>query len=346
MITTILITTLAQSVALTPSTEAGRNVRTEIRCTQDYLMESFVEQVGDQSRSQGASGAISTEMYIGFEDEYTTGDVVRRHFEEIDFKSKSVMTTPQGESQTENLKFASLFESYDILFTWIEAEQQYGRRYDRVGATEEPLKHLRFVADGRSILPAGDVSVGTTWEVDGAALARLVAPGGGLALQPEKRSILGRSIKMGVGAALSEMFNEESLGRAVCQFAEMRTGEDGSDLAVIKIQELTLQSIVDQTRTYEKLMSRQEKREPAFLEGAISDVQLMNGEGTLIWNVTAGRLESYEIQADQRLIITVQKQFGETVGEGEEGMQAVTRIQSVAYAGLLKLDVKGIETPQ
>lgn len=341
----IFLGALSQAVVLAPQVEPGRVQRTEVRVKQEYLMESFVEQVGDQSRSQGASGAISTEEFVAFEDRYLDPLVVKRHFEEIEFGSKSVMTTARGDQRTEHLKFASLFESYDVLFTWIEAENEYARRYHEIGSSEEPLRDLYFEADGRTALPADPVAVGARWELDGPAIARLVAPGGDLALRPEERSILGRSIKMGVGASLAELFDETSLGRAVCDLVELRAGDDGAELAVIAISDLSLQAVVDQTREYERLMTRQEKREPAFLEGAIADVQLLNGHGELVWNVTSGRLETMNLQADQNLVLTVQKQFGEAV-EGEEGMQAFTRIQSVAYKGLLTLDVRSSELPE
>jgi len=343
MSTTLFLATLAQAVVFTPNVDPGRTVRTEVRTTQEYLMESYVEQIGDQSRGQGASGAISTDGYAAFEDEYREGRVVRRHFEEIDFGSKSVMTLKNGKTRNETLKFASLFESYDILFTWIESENEYARRYDRIGSTEEPLKHLRFEADGRSILPEEPVEVGAQWSVDGPALAALVSPSGDLALRPQKRSVLARSIKLGVGAPLGELFGASSLGSAQCELTAVRTREDGARLAEISIRDLGLQAVVDQTRDYERLMARQEKREAAFLEGVFTEAQLLHGEGTLTWNLTAGRLETLELRADQRVVITVQKQFGEAT---EDGMQPVTRIQSVSYTGLLKHDVQASEEPQ
>jgi hypothetical protein len=156
--------------------------------------------------------------------------------------------------------------------------------------------------DLRALLPEDEVSKGDSWTIELSELAPLATPGGNLRLVPDELEGAG-DMDMGFFDEMREEFSEQVAelfeGECVCTFKEIRE-EDGAKLAEISI-ELEIASaanVADMLMDFISTMGEQFGETPEVdIESA--DINLdFEGEGTLFWDLEAGRAASFEISGE------------------------------------------------
>lgn len=218
--------------------------------------------------------------------------------------------------------FSPLVPQGAVVFEWIEEEGDWGRMYDTVDGPESYLAELDGDFDLLALLPAGPVAPGDTWEVPPERVPLLLAPGGDSCLWPKSYGdIFARNVLIGVGGNVAECFPDDAevVSHATCTYRGTRT-VDGLELGVIEVQ-LDVTSFTDRTRRYELGMPDQERASETLLEQAVMQFEL-RGTGEALWSLDEGRLHSWELVGQQRLIGLVTKTGAWDVeAEDETGLQ-------------------------
>lgn len=208
------------------------------------------------------------------------------------------MAAATGEKRTETWVGDSPIRQSSVAFVWIPEEQAYGRHYDERENLEEYLAGLREDLDLRRLLPgpgSEKVAVGSRWTIDVAAFVdvfgaggdvpRLYVQGGG--------GFLARPIAWGVAGPLSTVFGGELTGEAHALWRETRE-EAGARLAVIDVR-ARLETKRDLTQAARASRRTQELLDEISIAHASIEWRF-EGEGTLLWNLGAGRFESLKLE--------------------------------------------------
>lgn len=275
---------------------------------------------------------ISSNLEVAVTDEYLALEKgkptkLRRTFDKIDVGTEMAMEVNlQGQTQTQQtpVRAGSKLEGEAIDFVWNRENSAYDRSFVKEAGDKDLLAGLFEDMDLRAFLPGREVSVGDEWEVKPHDLASVMAPGGDLKLVPEEFAydMGGMSNQMG---ELSDWFDENLQGKVNCRFTEIRKQGD-SQIAVIAI-EMLLKNDVDLTE-----MAQEELDEVELPTGA-GEVEIehmlinlhIEGEGTLLWNLTTGHFHSLEMQSDieMKMDIAVSLEltgFGDTLHQQEFDM--------------------------
>jgi hypothetical protein len=237
--------------------------------------------------------------------------VLLREFETV--TSRSVLELEvEGASEDLDLDLASEIEGEKVVFTretpGDEAEAKFeGEEH----ATSELLRGLREDLDLRGFLPAEDVGVEDWWEVDVEQLADVLAPGGDLALAP------------GRGASLDSenLQPDQIVAAALVRVGEARDGRSGEATLTWKETkkegERELASIAVEIGATAKGELSGRLRQLLAEAGAEADDRKLamewaaDGEGTLVWDLTADRFESLELALDVEVVVDLVEGSGE-----------------------------------
>jgi hypothetical protein len=218
----------------------------------------------------------------------------------------------EGASEDLDLDLASEIEGEKVVFTretpGDEAEAKFeGEEH----ATSELLRGLREDLDLRGFLPAEDVGVEDWWEVDVEQLADVLAPGGDLALAP------------GRGASLDSenLQPDQIVAAALVRVGEARDGRSGEATLTWKETkkegERELASIAVEIGATAKGELSGRLRQLLAEAGAEADDRKLamewaaDGEGTLVWDLTADRFESLELALDVEVVVDLVEGSGE-----------------------------------
>lgn len=157
--------------------------------------------------------------------------------------------------------------------------------------------------DLRAFLPAEDVGVEDWWNVDAAHLARVLAPGGRLSLDPDKGSIPPSELLDPLEVAttmlctLAENIGELG-GDVTAKWSETKQ-IDGRSVAVIEIDWSSSSKDAHADRARAMLGaagSTSERTAPAVDFEVASE-----GKGQLLWDLAAGRAHSFELELDSTI---------------------------------------------
>jgi hypothetical protein len=186
-------------------------------------------------------------------------------------------------------------EGKTVEFKWDEKDGEYKKSYHESEGDEASLKGLEPDMDLRALLPDKKVDKGDTWEVPAAKLKNVFLPGGLITKSDADKEEQFAKIK----EALDEQFSEALKDfKVTCTYKGTRD-EDGTNVGEISIaydgkMALDLGSLI----------------EDAIQENAqgVPDMDIkaklgvgLKGDGTLLWNIAAGRMQSFAMQADATL---------------------------------------------
>lgn len=283
---------------LPPGFELRTSQRTELEVSDVYV---------------AVSGGRATELH--------------RSFDRVERRCSAESTRPGGgESDEARSDAESALDGVEVVFRWDrEAGAHACTTEDDVD--EELLAELFEDLDLRALLPEGDVEVGDTWEVPVGALEPLLAPGGDLAWSfgevDEGQEI--EMVAILAGARAAGFVGAELEGACNATLEEV----DG-DLAKIALQ-LELRGERDGLpAVFREFAGPIDGSEFSEEIQALELDLALDGEGTLAWNLAAGRFESLEVTAD--LAVTLEVEFEENgePGQLELEFEGVTTLQATA----------------
>ena len=262
---------------------------------------------------------------------------LERTFETLEASFSLSLATAMGDEH-QGMGSASPLEGATVVFVFDPDEGEYLVEYLSGEGDEDLLEGLEEDMDLRFLLPEGEVSVGDTWEVDVSEFIALVMVGGDLGFAPEDLEsgdfenfgFVEEVLEETLHDTLAEVFE----GTCTCTFAGV--GEDESHLAEIEI-ELEVSSAVDLvellTEIVEAIAGAQGEETLFELEVADLDVDL-ESEGTLLWNLEAGRFESLELGAEGDIGVDLQVSWETEQGDhsGEASLELTVSLEISAAA--------------
>ena len=213
-----------------------------------------------------------------------------------------IMGSTQDQNQT--MSGVSELEGKTVAFTWNDEDAEYKKSFDGEDGDSELLEGIEEDMDLRVLLPPGEVSEGDEWPIEVAKLRAILSPGGNLAILPEDLPGLEDLSMMGNGlgaGSMSDMVGDILEGEAFGIFKGYRE-VDGVKVAVIEVR-IDIESSNDLTDAVQELMDDIE------LPAEIGDLELdhmemefgFEAEGRLLWDVSAGRMFSFELSGDTEL---------------------------------------------
>lgn len=186
-------------------------------------------------------------------------------------------------------------EGKTVEFKWDEKDGDYKKTFHESEGDEAGLKDLLVDMDLRALLPDKKVAKGDSWDVPAAKLKAVFLPGGMISKSdPEKEEQFAK-----VKSALEAQFTEALKDfKVTCTYKGTRD-EDGTNVGEIALaydgkMALDLGSLI------EDAIQESGQQVPDMDIKAKLGVG-MKGEGTLLWNVAAGHMHTFAMQADTSL---------------------------------------------
>lgn len=243
---------------------------------------------------------VALDQYV----ELATGRPKRldRKFEKLRGQSRLDFEV-SGMSENVATPLVSPLEGVSVEFDCSEESACKARFAEGSTAPSTLLDGLAEDLDLRALLPLEDVGVEDRWTIDAALLARVLAPGGKLALGPERGSIAASElldpleIATTVLCALSET-SEELSGEVEALWRETRE-DDGRALAVIELEWKSAAKCDASKRALELMEAADAptQRKDCALEFAVDS----EGRGELVWDLAAGRAHAFELELESTL---------------------------------------------
>ncbi|NOT31124.1 MAG: hypothetical protein HOP15_11805 [Planctomycetes bacterium] len=228
--------------------------------------------------------------------------VLLRTFDELAATVDMVISPPV---EVPEMASSSALEGKTVAFRWNPEKSEYELSFHEGEGEEELLEGLQEDMDLRLFLPQSEVAAGDSWTVALVELQHLLMPGGNLHMLPE-------GVDAEQGQEAVEMF-EELFGDFGDEFADLLEGEctctfkgaeeqDGVRLGEIAI-ELEVAANLDLSEFLDKVIRAAVAKEG--VEGQFdfsidtADLNLdFEGNGTLLWNLSAGRMHSFQLSGD------------------------------------------------
>lgn len=249
--------------------------------------------------------AVTTNFSVTVSDDYLAmGDgqpkKLKRSFDSVEQSTDMEMEIDvMGQVQNNDMSIptSSELDGAEILFTWDDELGDYVASFPEEEGDKELLEGLTEDMDLRSFLPGSDVSEGDEWEVEPFALLTVLAPGGNLKLIPEdidSADAMGMNQDMG---DFNDWFTEDMEGAVNATFKGTKETEDGAKVGVIAVS-VKITNAVDLTEMMQEGLSELPD-EAGEMEVSSMDLALeLEGEGTLLWNLSAGCAHSFEMTSD------------------------------------------------
>lgn len=300
----------ADELRFAPS--AGLKLEKVFTSTSKQTLEAMKMTInGEEHEVPDARGGYNYESSSGYEftDEYVKVEGARvlelvRTFDELGDQSTRTQRGRTGEEETEELAGASELEGKSVRFTWDAEAEEYVASWAGEGASDELLEDLELDCDASGLLPSGPVAAGDTWEVSVEALQLFMEPGGELHVLDENDS-------EETQARQAEL-RDSVEGEAEAEYKGL-VEEGGRKLARIEVK-AKLSASADYERDE---ATGQQQSVSAEIEYAIE----------LLWDATAGRLESAESKGELVFEITTTRE-----GEGPDG-SSFSVVQTVVLKG-------------
>jgi len=240
-----------------------------------------------------------------------------RTFDELGAKMNMEISPAQGE--VPQFESTSPLEGKTVLFKWNAEKDEYERSFHEGEGDAELLDGLKEDMDLRIFLPSKEVSAGDSWSVALTELQSVVMPGGDLHLEPEGQEVNEDAKKMfeGIFEDFGKKLGDLLEGECKCTFKGTQ-GEGDARVAEIAI-EVKVATTLDLAEVLDKairaVLEQQDVGAKVDLSLETADLNFdFDGSGTLLWNLSAGRLQSFQLGGD----ITVDMDLALTVdAEGE-----------------------------
>jgi hypothetical protein len=312
---TVLASPLAETTISFTVSEGATNTKTykgTVELTLDSLDMTMNGQAPPMMPEMDMSVTSNTEIVVS--DEYlamreSAPGKLKRSFDTLSAHTDMHMeidmmgTTNSTDTPMES---ASELEAKAVVFAWNEEEGEYQAAFPEEGGDDELLEGLEEDMDLREFLPAGPVEEGAEWSIPPSAIARILAPGGNLKLVPEEMDMdspMGMNSNMG---SMSDWFTESIQGEVTAKYAGTRDTEDGVKVAVIEVR-VEVSNAVDLTEMVEAAMEDVElPPEAGDMDIDHLDLELdLTGEGTILWNLAAGRFQSMDLSGDLSMMMNI-----------------------------------------
>jgi hypothetical protein len=232
---------------------------------------------------------------------------LRRRFDEIsNTMAMSMKMEMMGQSQSSdnNVNAKSDLAGKRVVFTWDEDAKEYKKAFDPAEDNAKLLEGLKEDMDLRVLLPGGEVGEGDEWDIDVKQIGLVLAPGGNLSLVPEEsgKGKMGMGDMSGMGN-LSDWLGDLIEGSANGRLVSVAKKND-AQIATIKVN-FKINGSKDMTEMVSQAMQNAELP-PGAGEIKVEHMDLdfrMEGEGELIWNLTAGHMQTFELSGPMRVNI-------------------------------------------
>jgi hypothetical protein len=252
--------------------------------------------------------------------------------------SQMTMEVSPAPDEVPEFSGKSELEGKTVAFRWDEEEQQYERSFHEQEGDQALLDDLEEDMDLRVFLPHAEVSAGDTWSVELARLEPVAMPGGNLRLLPEDMDFDAQDLEV-----FEELFEElaGSLGELLegeCKCTYKGTREEGGVQSAEVAIELEIAVTLDLSAFLDKVIRTAIDESGAGEEVSFSidtaDLNLdFEGEGTLLWNLGAGRMQSFQITGDFNAGIDLALSV-----DVEDGSQEIDA--SLEFSGSLRQEVE------
>jgi len=189
-----------------------------------------------------------------------------------------------------------------VSFTWDDEDESYRVAFVDEDADEDLLENLVEDMDLRALLPEDEVAEGDRWEPDAAAVAALFLPGGDLSFETDVASdgtppeILIAGLAPALLTDLDLLIGTLDDGEVKAVYSGTRE-EDGERLAVIEL-EVEFETSRDVSEVMQAMLEPLSEELPG-IELERADLEFtFEGEGRLLWNLSAGHVHSFELEGD------------------------------------------------
>ena len=310
--------TAPEADVLLPGMEAGRVHDWVMRLRHDLQIVDVVQRRDDiESRvSMGVTGSVQNEIVVALRDEILEVDEgrpvrFRRTLKDCSGKGEAVINQRNGRGELK-LNFYSPLSGSGILFQWIDAENDYSRRYADRDLPEIYLQHLDGDLGLAGTLTREPVEPGTTWELTPEQAVKLLAPGGNMSLWPKGLGdVFRRNVFVGVGGNNAELLDGDVTGVARATY-QGRREVDGRSMGVVAF-ELDLSALTEKTQRYLQAMPKEEKQNPTITESFFLSFHV-TGTGELLWDFEEGHAHVYVFEGQQNISGSVGKTAGLLLG--------------------------------
>jgi hypothetical protein len=155
------------------------------------------------------------------------------------------------------------------------------------------------------------VNVGDSWAVSPVAMGDALSPGGLLSFDFTKSKSMGlaRTLRLGTGSHLFELFRQEVAGDVKVSFSSIEDVEDAGQVAVLAVA-----WDVNTQNDLSYLARRNRTGADIEYQRALAgmDVGLvLKGEGTIRWDLEAHHLLSYDFNSAEDVSSSVKMQIGQ-----------------------------------
>jgi hypothetical protein len=208
-----------------------------------------------------------------------------------------------AEAEIPEINTSSPLEGETVAFRWDPEKEEYEVSFREGEGDADLLEGLEEDMDLRLFLPQSETAEGESWTVELAALQSLAMPGGNTQMMPEGMEVDAQDMAMfeELFGSLGEDLGDLLEGKCTCTFKGLQE-EGGKRLAEISIEidvatNLDLAEFLD--KLVRKAMQEQGMEEMVELSLDTADLDLdFEGTGTLLWNLDAGRMQSFQLNGD------------------------------------------------
>jgi hypothetical protein len=328
---TIWTLALAASALTVTGEELALKARVQDTVERTFHRESTLSLEKMSMRMDGEEGPPppgEMEREIKTEAHLTVRDVVlrtedgralslQRSFSEVSRSRSMHMTDPMGGVHDQDTLEESELEGKTVVFE-LEGDETVTRWAEDGDGDDALLAGLVMSIDLESVLPAGSVEEGDTWDISTSLLATLARPAGELHLEPTEEP----ADTLGAPPEGFEPPDPEYGGEIEATFLGVRE-EGGRRLGAV---ELTIDALalVDLSAMADFETEVPDDAPPGMIMPAIESMdeeRLYTGDGLLLWDLEAGRLLSLEINCDVRLTQTITMIL--ELGDEEKTMEQV-----------------------
>lgn len=232
------------------------------------------------------------------------------------------MEVTPAQAEVPEITSTSSLEGKTVAFRWNEEEQEYERSFHEEEGDEGLLESLEEDMDLRVFLPPGEVAADDTWTVALTELGSVVAPGGNLQMLPADTELDEEAMQKfeELFSGFGEEFGDLLEGECTCTFKGARD-EGGVRVAEIAIDlevatTLDLSEFLDEFIRTAIEQSGAEEMVQVTLDTADFNLDF-EGKGTLLWNLGAGRVHSFQMSGDATMDIDIAVSV-EAEGESHE----------------------------
>ncbi len=322
---------------LASSPEVGVRLRREISTHYVLVAETMRTVVdGEESLSQRLFDIDCTQNLTVvdevLEKEGATPTRFRRDYLKADFEVDSKRSLGGSQSKDRHFQGKGSVQGKGVVFTWLPEEKEFGRYYDKTEGIEEVLPGLTPDLTIGSIVPAGKVEPGATWDLAPHVLLDLFANGGDtdFGLKGQVGHTMLRTMRMGLGLNIEQVFGgkEEGTVKAFLMGTELL---DGRELALIQLTfDVKLEHDIPERA--QSGMSIQELSTGFLVKSNVVHMEL-SGSGTLRWDIAGGYLhDTKELRASERVGTTLVQTRQKSDGEEESMIQQLVMVGTMSHS--------------